>query len=480
MENSALFTDFYQLAMAYGYWKKGLEKREAAFYLSFRKKPFGGSFALFAGLDTVINFIRDFRFQKRDIDYLRSIKEGRRQFFEEPFLNYLENLRLSCDVDAMEEGTPVFPGEPLLRVRGPILQAQILESALLNIVNFQTLIATKASRICFAAFPNPVIEFGMRRAQGFDGALSASRASFIGGCLKTSHVLAGQLFQIPISGTMAHSWIMAFGNETEAFENFFEVMPENCVLLVDTYDSLEGTKKAICVAKKMKEKGGRLFAVRLDSGDLAELSCRIRKMLDDEGLEDVKIIASNELDEYLIRDLRLQEAKIDIWGVGTNLVAAKDQSALDGVYKLSAMRDEEGNWQNKMKISDQLSKVTTPGILQVRRFFSIDGGYAADAIFDEKKFSFSSPIFDFQDPTFKKNIGNLEFKDLLVPIFRKGRQVYDSPALEKIQKRGETELSKFNPAIRRFLNPDPYFVGLEGSLHETKYNLLDKLRFSIR
>jgi nicotinate phosphoribosyltransferase len=472
----ALLTDFYQLTMAYGYWKMKMDKKEASFYMSFRKKPFGGSFALFAGLSIFLQFVKNFKYDDDDLCYLSSLKnEDDTPIFEDGFLKYLSNLKITCDIDAVEEGDIVFPNEPLVRVTGPILEAQLLESPLLNIVNFQTLIATKAMRISLAAESDSVIEFGMRRAQGIDGAISATKAAFIGGCDATSHVLAGKLFEIPVKGTQSHSWIMAFEQEEMAFEAFLKVMPKKCVFLVDTYDSIEGVKRAIKIAKKHKVD---LFGIRLDSGDLAALSIKVRKILDAAGFSSVKIMASNELDEYLIRDLKNQKARIDIWGVGTNLVTAKDQSALDGVYKLSALRNDYGHWENKIKISDQISKITTPGILQVKRFYDHHGKYIADAVYDEKIKQFKNIIIDPVDPTMERRFISAEVscKTLLKPIFKKGKQVYKVPKLVKTRAYAKEEINKFSKEMKRFLNPEPYFVGLEKSLYETKLKLIRKVR----
>ena len=350
-ESLSLLTDFYQLSMAYGYWKLGIAERESVFHLFFRRKPFNGGFAISAGLETVLEFLHGFHYTQTDLAYLEQLNGGDgKPFFDPAFLEYLSKFSFQCDIDAMPEGTPVFPYEPLLRVQGPILQAQLLESPLLNIINFQTLVATKSARICWAARPDPVVEFGLRRAQGIDGALAASRAAFIGGCESTSNVLAGKIYGIPVKGTHAHSWIMAFDDEEESFEAFAQAMPNNCIFLIDTYASIEGVNKAIRVGKNMRDKGVEMIGVRLDSGDLAHLSIEIRKLLDAAGFPDAKIMASNELDEHIIKDLKHQDAKVNVWGVGTNLVTGKDQPALDGVYKISAIKDDE---KRKMAIQGQ-------------------------------------------------------------------------------------------------------------------------------
>ena len=377
-------------------------------------------------------------------------------------------------VDAVEEGTVIFPYEPLVRVTGPIWQAQLLESALLNIVNFQTLIATKAARICHAAYPDPVIEFGLRRAQGSDGALTASRAAYIGGCEATSNVLAGKRYGIPVKGTHAHSWVMSFDDERESFQSYAEIMPGNCIFLIDTYDSIKGAKKAIDVALELEKKGGRALGVRLDSGDLATISAKVRSMLDDAGLHYMKIIASNDLDENIIKDLKLQGAKIDVWGVGTSLVTGKDQPALDGVYKLS-MIEERGGWSHRLKISEQLMKITNPGILQTRRVYKNDKAYA-DIIYDIEGTN-SQTIIDPLNPTNEFSIEpHLEYEDLLVPVFSKGELVYTPPSIEVTRRKAMSQLKLFDPSVKRFLNPHNYFVGLEKNLYNNKMNLIQRLK----
>ena len=368
--------------MAYGYWKLGRAEQEAVFHLFFRKPPFRGGYAIAAGLGPAIEFVAEFAFDASDIDYLASLTGNDGQpLFEADFLQYLAKLRLQCDIDAMPEGTVAFGQEPLLRVRGPMLQCQILETALLNIVNFQTLIATKAARICSAAAGDPVVEFGLRRAQGTNGALAASRAAYIGGCSATSNVLAGKLFGIPVRGTHAHSWVMSFDTEADAFEGYARVMPNNAVFLVDTYDTLEGVRRAVEAGKQLRERGHEMAGIRLDSGDLAFLSIEARKMLDDAGFPNAQILATNDLDETIIENLKAQGAKISVWGVGTKLVTAYDEPALGGVYKLGAVRDEGGVWHPKVKLSEQAAKTSIPGILQVRRY-ETEAGFVGDMIYD--------------------------------------------------------------------------------------------------
>jgi nicotinate phosphoribosyltransferase len=471
----ALLTDLYELTMAYGYWKLGMMDREAVFTLFFRKRPFQGSFAIAAGLKSAIDFIEKFRFEASDLSYLESLKAyNGKPLFEKEFLDYLKNFKFTCDIEAIPEGTPAFPYEPLIRVQGPILQAQLLESSLLNIINFQTLIATKASRVCMAAEGDEVIEFGLRRAQGIDGALSAKRAAFIGGCQSTSNVLAGKFFGIPVKGTHAHSWIMAFDKEEESFEAYAKVMPDNCVFLVDTYDTIEGVKRAIAVAQK--QRGLKMLGVRIDSGDLAHLSIQVRRLLDDAGYQEAEIMASNELDETIIRDLKKQGAKIDLWGVGTNLVTGEGQPALDGVYKLSAIQSANGKWDYRLKTSEQLVKTTNPGILQVRRFFNKEGMVTCDMMYDIKMgFSDHVELIDPIDPSVRKKIeSHAEHQDLLVPVFRGGKRVYDSPNLFEIQKNTQLQLSKLPKPMRRFLYPQPYFVGLEKNLYDLKMRLIEE------
>jgi nicotinate phosphoribosyltransferase len=477
-ESLALFTDLYELTMAYGYWKMGMLEEEGMFHLSFRKWPFQGGFAVAAGLQMVIEYLEKFHFTQDDIAYLGSLLNSEKKpLFEKDFLNYLKDLRFSCDLDALPEGTLVFPYEPIIRVKGPILQAQILESVLLNIINFQTLIATKAARVCLAAGTDSVVEFGMRRAQGIDGAISASRAAYIGGCDSTSHVLAGKLFGIPVKGTQAHSWIMAFEKEIESFEAFANVFPHNCIFLIDTYDTLEGAKNAIRVADSLKDQDFDLMGVRLDSGDLAHLSVEVRKILDQSGYTKTKIMASNELDEYLIRDLKHQGAAISIWGVGTNLVTGKDQPALDGVYKLTALKNLKGVWEDKIKISEQTAKVTIPGFLQVRRFYQ-EGKLLADAIFDEREApKKSTEIIEIRDENDRKVLPqNVLYRDLLVPIYRGGKLSYESPSLQEMQRKAKEELASLPNAMKRFIHPQPYFVGLEKHLHDKRIKLIEKMR----
>jgi nicotinate phosphoribosyltransferase len=470
----SLLTDLYQLTMAYGYWRSALADREAVFHLTFRRNPFQGGFTIAAGLATAVDFLEELRFTAADTDYLAGLtgNDGR-PLFDAGFLDYLLGMAPAWDVDAVPEGTIVFPQEPLVRVRGPLLQAQLLETALLNIINFQTLIATKAARLVLAARGEPVLEFGLRRAQGIDGALSASRAAYIGGCAATSNVLAGRLFDIPVGGTHAHSWVMCHDDELTAFREYARVMPNNCVFLVDTYDTLQGVRHAVTVGQELRREGHEMIGVRLDSGDLASLSIEARRILDEGGFPDAAIVASNDLDERIVETLKQQGARINVWGVGTRLVTGGDDPALGGVYKLSAIRDAGGPWQYKVKLSEQTAKVSTPGVLQVRRWRA-GGRPLADAIFDE-----SSPgeermtIVDPLDMTRRRVIpDSATGEDLLAPVFRAGRKVYDSPDLRSIRRLAAEQLASFAGGVKRFANPHEYFVGLERGLHERKTRLI--------
>ncbi|MBS9525238.1 nicotinate phosphoribosyltransferase [Litoribacter alkaliphilus] len=469
----ALLTDFYQLTMAYAYWKSGKAEEEAVFNLFFRKNPFQGGFTIAAGLDYVIDYCRNFHFDEQDLSYLGQMKgKSGEAMFEVAFIDYLREMRFSCDIDAVEEGSVIFPNSPLIRVKGPLIQCQLLETPLLNITNFQTLIATKAARITLAAKGEDVLEFGLRRAQGIDGALAASRAAYIGGCSATSNVMAGKLFGIPVSGTHAHSWIMSFDSEIEAFKAYAEALPDNCVFLVDTYDTIKGVEHAIEVGKALREKGKEMLGVRIDSGDLAYYSNRARQMLDEAGFENAKIVASNDLDEHIMFSLKVQESSINVWGVGTKLVTAYDQPALGAVYKLSAIK-KEGKWIPKVKVSQQSIKINIPGFHNVRRFYK-NGVANADMIFlengtnDKKEFLLIDPI----DPTKRKKVGkDWDSEVLLKNIFVKGEKVYQRPDIHTIRENTKANLAKFDKAHKRLVNPHIYAVGLE----ETLYNLRTSL-----
>lgn len=471
-----LLTDFYQLTMAYAYWKSGKGEQEAVFNLFFRKHPFEGGFTIAAGLDYVIDFCRNFKFESADLDYLAEMKsQDGSPLFEPAFLAYLSQLQFSCDIDAVEEGTVVFPNAPLIRVKGPLIQCQLLETPLLNILNFQTLIATKAARINLAAQGDPVLEFGLRRAQGIDGALAASRAAYIGGCASTSNVMAGKLFGIPVSGTHAHSWIMSFDTELEAFEAYAEAFPDQCVFLVDTYDTLHGVKNAIKVGETLRSKGKEMIGIRIDSGDLAYFSSQARQMLDEAGFPDAKIVASNDLDEQIISSLKTQDAAINVWGVGTKLVTAFDQPALGAVYKLSAVKNENGDWEPKVKVSQQSLKINIPGLHNVKRYYSQDKA-VADMIYleDQEIDPRGVVIIDPIDPTRRKRLMPAFYKEeiLLKPIFKQGEKVYDRPSLTQIRDRASKQLEALDKTHKRLVNPHLYPVGLEENLHHLRMNLV--------
>ena len=474
----ALLTDLYQLTMAQGYFATGRAEHQSVFHLFFRKLPFHGGYAIACGLADVVDYLHGLRFEADDLSYLASLRgNDDRPLFSDAFLRYLGGMALRLDVDAMPEGTLVFAHEPLVRVKGPLLQAQLVETALLNAINFQTLVATKAARVCGAAGDDPVLEFGLRRAQGPDGAVTASRAAYVGGCAATSNVLAGYRFGIPVRGTHAHSWVMSFDTELEAFRAYAEAMPNNTVFLVDTYDTLTGVRHAIEIGLALRERGARLGGIRLDSGDLAWLSIEARKLLDQAGFTDAAIVASNDLDEHLVESLKRQGARITVWGVGTKLVTAYDQPALGGVYKLAAIRGPEGNapWSYRVKLSEQAAKISTPGIQQVRRYRDPSTGlFVADVICDEE----APPpepveLVDPNDPTRRKDLApGLPCENLLVPVFRDGRQVYDTPSAAQARTRTREQLATLSKWTKRLENPHEYPVGLERGLAERRLALV--------
>ena len=475
----ALLTDLYQLTMAYGYWKSGRSEQRAIFHLFFRRPPFQGGYAIAAGLQPALDYLTNLRFETSDIEYLASLvgNDGE-SLFELEFLDYLASLKFNCDVSAVPEGTLVFGSEPLMRVDGPILQCQIVETALLNMINFQTLIATKAARVCLAAGDDDVLEFGLRRAQGVDGGLSASRAAYIGGCAATSNVLAGKEFGIPVRGTHAHSWVMSFDSEREAFETYANVMPNNCVFLVDTYDTLNGVRLAVEFGKQLRAAGKEMIGIRLDSGDLAYLSMEARKILDEGGFPNAKIVASNDLNEIVIESLKNQGATISVWGVGTQLATAFDQPALGGVYKLGALMNSENEWVPKIKLSEQIAKTTIPGKLQVRRFFNTRG-FEADMIFDEHDApsKIENRIIDARDPTRDRPLSaDSQHIDLLQSVIRGGELTAEHEPVEVIRSRAKTELGKLHSGIKRFLNPHEYPVGLEVGLGRRRNDMIAAAR----
>ncbi len=473
-----LLTDLYQLTMAHGYWMCGIAEREAVFHLTYRQNPFGGGYAVSCGLEYAIDWLSGLRFTDGDLDYLAGLRgadDGR--LFDPRFLDYLQAMSISLDVDAPVEGTVVFPHEPLIRVRGPLLQAQIVESGLLAMINFQTLVATKASRICRATGGDSVLEFGLRRAQGIDGGIAASRAAYIGGCAATSNVLAGKLFGIPVRGTHAHSWVMSFDDELEAFDQYAEAMPNNCVFLVDTFDTIEGVKKAIQAGNKLRQRGFEMIGIRLDSGQLAMLSKQARSLLDAAGFADASIVASNDLDEYQITDLKNAGAEIDVWGVGTRLVTAYDQPALGGVYKLAAIRDAKNRWHNKIKLSEQTLKTSNPGIQQVRRYQK-EQRFLCDVIYHEP--TGVGPRAIRSDSKDIRTEEMQDYSDLLVPVLRQGRSVYDTPHIHDIRRYAKGQLEQLPETYKSHQQPRQYPVGLDESLYDMKQRLVEEARSTNR
>jgi len=475
-----LHTDLYQLTMSYGYLKSGIAEREAVFHMFFRKSPFNGAYAVFCGLEQVVEYLQQLTFTDDDLEYLRGLNGADSlPLFDDEFLSYLQNLKITLEIDAVEEGTVVFANEPLIRVKGPLLQCQLVETAILNIINFQTLIATKASRMAMIASGEPILEFGLRRAQGIDGSISSSRAAYIGGCSATSNVLAGKILGIPVKGTHAHSWIMSFDTEMEAFEKYAEIMPNNCIFLVDTYDTLQGVKNAITVGKTLEANGHKMLGIRLDSGDLASLSIKARAMLDEAGFKDAAVVASNDLDEYSIEKLKKNGARVNVWGVGTKLSTAYDQPALGGVYKLSAIKDENGVWQDKLKLSEESVKTSNPGQLQVRRYCSagkveVDMIYSVDCPVDNQYASFVDDKGDVDQ------IGNSEFVDLLIPVLRNGTSVLKKTTLQDIQKHTQKQLDMFADSYRNIETPEKFKVVLEKRLHDKKQTLIKKIQQNVK
>lgn len=471
----ALLTDLYQVTMACGYWKLGRADEEAVFNLFFRRAPFRGAYAIAAGLQEALRYMAEFRFTPEDVAYLGTLRGNDGQRLLEPgFLDYLASLRLTLDVEAVPEGTPVFPHEPLLRVRGPLAQCQLLETPLLNCLNFSTLIATKAARICEAAGGDPVVEFGLRRAQGSDGALTASRAAYIGGCAATSNVLAGMRYGIPVRGTHAHSWVMSFADEREAFAAYAEALPNNCTFLVDTYDTLEGVRRAAEVGKLLAARGHAMAGVRLDSGDLAALSVAAREILDAAGLQQAAIVASNDLDEREIVALKAKGAAIGVWGVGTRLVTAYDQPALGGVYKLAALRGSAG-WEYRIKLSEEPVKVSNPGVQQVRRYADPSGRLLGDVIYEEGLGLHGAGARVDAGGEFAPPAG-ASVEDLLVPVLRAGQPVYEPPPLVEVRARTQAQLQRLDPAVRRLDAPASYPVALDRPLADLKARLMAEAR----
>ena len=472
----ATMTDLYELTMAAGYWKLRRLDEEAIFTLFFRHAPFGGGFTLAAGLEGVIAFIERYAFSPTELAHLEGlVGNDDKPLFERAFLDYLGDLRLRVDVDAMPEGTLVFPHEPLLRVTGPLLQAQLLESALLNLVNYPTLAATKAAHVVLAAGGAPVMEFGLRRAQGPDGGLTASRAAYLGGCNATSNVLAGRLFGIPVRGTHAHSWVLSFASEQEAFDAWADVMPGNAVLLVDTFDTEDGIANAIATGLRMRERGQKLAGIRLDSGDLAYLSVRARELLDAAGFEDTQIVASNDLDPATMESLQAQGARIDSWGVGTKLVTCYDQPALGGVYKLTAIRNG-GPWRTPVKVSADTAKITVPGqlggaTLLRRRRHGPRGHDLGRAVRDRRLARDRRP--GRLPPPAHRGRGLALAQSSWCPCSATASASTTRPRLADARDHARHELGTLHPAILRQLRPHWYPAGLEWGLHTRREALIE-------
>ncbi|WP_047151362.1 nicotinate phosphoribosyltransferase [Aneurinibacillus tyrosinisolvens] len=474
MKNLTMSTDLYQINMLYAYYKQGMADRRVVFDMYFRKSPCSGGYAIFAGLEQVVEYVASLHFTEEDLAYLRSVYP-----YEEEFLMRLKNLTFTGSIASMKEGTVVFPGEPLIRVEAPIIEAQLIETAILTIINHQTLIATKAARIVGEAKGDTVLEFGLRRAQGADAGYYGARAAYIGGVHATSNIMAGRDFGIPVKGTHAHSFVQMFEHEAEAFMTYADAFPDETVLLVDTYDTLRvGIPHAIKVGLALKEKGKRLLGVRLDSGDLAYLSKEARVMLDEAGLEDVPIVASGDLDERLIQDLKNQGAKINVWGVGTNLITSYDCPALGGVYKLAAS-EEDGEWVPRLKVSENPAKITNPGYKKVLRFYDGKSGQAlADliALEGEEIPLDQITLFDPLFPHKRKTIRNYRIENLLHPVILKGVRQGRPPALEEIRTYSQQQLSRVSPEIRRLTNPHGYHVDLSEELWKLKQELIHKNR----
>ncbi len=478
-QNLTLMTDLYELTMMQGYFKHKDRNETVIFDAFFRSNPMDSGYSICAGLDQVIDYIKNLKFEEQDISYLRSLG-----IFEEDFLNYLKTFKFSGDIYAITEGSVMFPREPMIKVIAPIMEAQLVETAILNIINHQSLIATKSSRVCYAAKGDGIMEFGLRRAQGPDAGTYGARAAMIGGCIGTSNVLTGQLFDVPVKGTHAHSWIMSFPDEYTAFKTYANMYPTACILLVDTYDTLKsGVPNAIKVFKEMKQEGIPLtfYGIRLDSGDLAYLSKKARKMLNDAGFKDAIISASNDLDEFLIDSLKTQGAAITSWGVGTHLITSKDWPSFGGVYKLAAVKDKNGTFIPKIKLSENTEKITNPGNKTIYRVYEKETGKVkADLIcLVDEKFSENKPLllFDPAEPWKKTKMepGTFTLREMMVPVFKNGECVYTSPKVMDIRAYCQEELATLWDETRRLVNPHKVYVDLSAKLYDIKINLLDKM-----
>ena len=480
MRNLTLLTDLYQLTMGYGFYRQNKHEEEVVFDLFFRKNALI-TYSVFAGLEQAMDYLLNWRFDEEDIAYLRGLN-----LFDEGFLEYLKNMKFTGDVYAVKEGEPVFPAEPILTIKAPLIQAQFAETALLNIINHQTLIATKSSKICRAtAGRGVVMEFGLRRAQGPDAGIYGARAALIGGCSSTSNVIAGQMFHVPVAGTMAHSWVMDYPTEYDAFRAYADAYPDNCLLLVDTYDTLRsGVPNAIKVFKELRAAGHMPKGIRLDSGDLAYLSKKARKMMDEAGFPEAKICVSGDLDERSINSLIQQGAKIDSWGVGTKLITSEDLPALGGVYKLSAVFDEDGRATPKIKLSDNTAKITNPAFKNLYRLYDRENGMAiADLItLRDEQVDDTKPLTIFHPvETWKRHeVENFRAEPLLHTIVEKGKLVYEFPTLQEIQAFSKKELSLFWEEYLRLDMPQVYKVDLSDKLHTLKIKMIDDIRASAK
>lgn len=479
MRNLTLLTDLYEITMMQAYFKNNNKNKMAIFDVFYRKNPMDGGYAISAGLEQVIEYINNLHFTEDDINYLASLK-----IFEDDFLDYLKNFKFTGDIHAIPEGSVMFPREPMLKVIAPIMEAQFIETAILNILNHQSLIATKAARICYAAEGDGIMEFGLRRAQGPDAGIYGARAAVIGGCAGTSNVLTGQMFDVPVMGTHAHSWIMSFDDEYTAFYTYAKLYPMACTLLVDTYDTLNsGVPNAIKVFKQMKKEGIELnnYGIRLDSGDLAYLSKKARKMLDDAGFKDATITASNDLDEFLIASLKMQGAEITNWGVGTNLITSKDCPSFGGVYKLAAIMEDGENFTPKIKLSDNSEKITNPGNKKIYRIYEKENNkIKADLIcLENETFTENEDmhLFDPHEP-WKKTVlkaGTFTLKEMLVKVFDKGQCVYHSDSVMKLRDFAISEMETLWEETKRFENPHQVYVDLSQKLYDIKISLLEKM-----
>ncbi len=478
-QNLTLLTDLYELTMMQGYFKHKDQDKTVIFDAFFRVNPFGGGYSVMAGLEQLIKYIKELHFSAQDIEYLASLG-----IFDKDFLDYLAEFKFTGDIWSIPEGTLIFPREPLVKVIAPVMQAQLVETAILNIINHQSLIATKAARICYAAKGDPIMEFGLRRAQGPDAGTYGARAAVIAGCAGTSNVLCGELFDVPVMGTHAHSWIMSFDSEYEAFKTYATLYPTACTLLVDTYDTLKsGVPNAIRTFEYMRDNGLPLdhIGIRLDSGDLAYLSKKARKMLDDAGFPQAKITASNDLDEHLILSLKMQGAAINSWGVGTHLITAKDNPSFGGVYKLAAIQMPDGSFTPKIKLSENTEKVTNPGNKKIIRVYEKHNHKIIGDIIclEEEQFSEDEPLLMF-DPqeTWKKTRlrpGEFELREIMVPVFLDGKCVYTSPKTMDIRKYCLEEQNTLWEESRRLANPHQVYIDLSQKLYDTKHQLLDEI-----